>query len=236
MSTPTSSFSARLRGFAWHDPQAAAAGRYWSALVAGELGRDRYADHLAQHWFVYEVLEEAADAMRRDRLAGPFVDDALSRLPALRADLEFLLGSAWAERITPRRATGEYVARLREVCWRSPAWFVAHHYTRCLGDLQRGVLNAEAIAKAYGLTGGRGLSFHRYPAIRDPDRYESDYRERLDALALDPTALAGLVGEVGVAHRHTYALLADLGREPGDDRPPSAAAFARSRQVSPAQA
>jgi heme oxygenase len=230
MSTATSSFSTRLRTFDWLDHQAAAADRYGSALVAGELGRERYADHLAQHYLIYEVLEQAAAAMRTDPVAGPFVDDALSRLPALRADLTFLLGPGWARQITPRRATDEYRARIREVCWRTPAWFIAHHYTRCLGDLSRGLLIGEAVAKAYGLTGGEGTAFYRFDAIRDPHGYESAYRLRLDALPLDETARAGLVGEVAVAHRHTYAVLAELAREPGDNRPPSAAAFARSRR------
>ncbi|MEV1285595.1 biliverdin-producing heme oxygenase [Micromonospora sp. NPDC049679] len=231
MSTATASFSTRLRTFTWLDHQAAAADRYGSALVAGELGRDGYADHLAQHYLIYEVLEEAADAMRTDPVAGPFVDDALNRLPALRADLEFLRGPGWARQITPRRATDDYRARLREVCSRTPAWFLAHHYTRYLGDLSHGLLIGEAVTKAYGLTGGDGTAFYRFDAIRDPHGYESVYRERLDVLPLDETTRAGLVGEVGVAHRHTYAVLAELGREPGDDRPASAAAFARSRRL-----
>lgn len=218
MTIATVSFSARLRAFNWLDHKAEAAARYESTLIAGDVSLDGYARFLGQHYVVYEALEAAAETMRHDPVAGPFVDPALHRTAALAADLEFLLGADWARQVDPGPAARAYRARIEEVCRRTPAWFIAHHYTRCLGDLSRGLLVGDAIAKAYASADGAGTAFFRYDAIRDPQAYEDAYRRRLDELSLDDTALAGLVGEVGVAYRHTYALLAELGQQ----EPPAA--------------
>jgi heme oxygenase (biliverdin-producing, ferredoxin) len=206
-------FSARLRAASWQDHQAAESQRYVSALVAGELSRDRYADLVAQHYFIYQVLEEAAGAMRDDELAGGFVDQRLTRLPALEADLAFLLGPEWVSRITPSVATKRYVARMQEVCFTFAPAFIAHHYTRYLGDLSGGLFIGRQVAQTYGLSEEGGVAFYNFAEIDDPRGYKNAYRARLDALPLDVTAEAALVGEVAVAYRHNSAVLADLGQE-----------------------
>ncbi|WBB95972.1 MULTISPECIES: biliverdin-producing heme oxygenase [unclassified Solwaraspora] len=206
-------FSARLRAASWQDHQAAESQRYVSALVAGELPRQRYADLVAQHHFIYQVLEEAADAMREDPLAGDFVDDRLTRLPALEADLAYLLGPDWAGRVGPNLATRRYVARMQEVCFTFAPAFIAHHYTRYLGDLSGGLFIGRQVAQTYGLTEEGGVAFYHFAGIDDPRGYKNAYRARLDALPLDVTAEAALVGEVAVAYRHNSAVLAELGQE-----------------------
>ncbi|MFY1636326.1 heme oxygenase (biliverdin-producing) [Solwaraspora sp. WMMB335] len=206
-------FSARLRAASWQDHQAAESARYVSALVAGELPRDRYADLVAQHYFIYQVLEEAAAAMRDDELAAGFVDERLTRLPALQTDLAFLLGPDWAARITPGVATQRYVARMQEVCFTFAPAFIAHHYTRYLGDLSGGLFIGREVAKTYQLDETGGVAFYHFSGIEHPRDYKNAYRARLDALPLDVTAEAALVGEVAVAYRHNSAVLAELGRD-----------------------
>lgn len=211
-------FSARLRAASWQDHQAAESQRYVSALVAGELPRERYTDLVAQHYFIYQVLEEAAEAMRDDPVAGGFVDDRLTRLPALEADLAFLLGPDWASRISPNLATRRYVARMQEICFTFAPAFVAHHYTRYLGDLSGGLYIGRQVARAYDLTPAGGVAFYHFAGIDDARAYKDAYRARLDALPLDVTAEAALVGEVAVAYRHNTAVLAELGHD-GDPKP-----------------
>ncbi|WP_326551728.1 biliverdin-producing heme oxygenase [Micromonospora sp. NBC_01813] len=206
-------FSARLRAASWQDHQAAESQRYVSALVAGELPRDRYADLVAQHYFIYQVLEEAAEAMRDDELAGGFVDGRLTRLPALETDLACLLGPDWSTRIVANVATRRYVARLQEVCFTFAPAFIAHHYTRYLGDLSGGLFIGRQVAQTYGLTADAGVAFYHFADIDDARAYKNAYRARLDALPLDVTAEAALVGEVAVAYRHNSAVLADLGQQ-----------------------
>src|SRR5688500_4368987 len=105
---------------------------YFDALRSGRLDRAGYTALTAQLFFVYETLEEAAGEMRRDPVAGAFVAPELDRLPALVADLTYLIGRDWPAHVSASTATSEYRARLRDVAFTWPAGFVAHHYTRYL--------------------------------------------------------------------------------------------------------
>ena len=73
--------------------------------MRGEGTRDDYIALVAQHWFIYEALEAAADSIKDDPVASTFVSDKLTRLPALEADLAFLIGPDWRDTITPLPAT-----------------------------------------------------------------------------------------------------------------------------------
>src|SRR5262245_15451635 len=136
--------AARLREATRADHAAAQSTAYLDALLGGRLGRAGYAALTAQLYFVYETLEEAAARMRADPVAGGFILDELTRLPALAADLNHLLGPDWPARIEAAPATAEYRARLRDVAFTWPAGFVAHHYTRYLGDLSGGQIMGRA--------------------------------------------------------------------------------------------
>ncbi|PJI51496.1 hypothetical protein CTI14_59355, partial [Methylobacterium radiotolerans] len=57
------------------------------------------------------ALEGAGERMRQDPVASVFLSDKLTRLPALEADLAFLLGPEWRERIAPLPTTQRYVDR-----------------------------------------------------------------------------------------------------------------------------
>ncbi|MDG4830882.1 biliverdin-producing heme oxygenase [Solwaraspora sp. WMMD1047] len=210
---PAVAFSTRLREATWSDHRAAEAPPVLTALVGGELDRAGYARLAAQHYFIYRALEECAGPMRDDPVAGGFVDERLTRLPSLVADLEFLVGADWDGRISPGAATRAYVARIREVCDAGPVGFVAHHYTRYLGDLSGGLFIGRGITRAYGLTDGRGVAFYRFEAIGDPRAYKAAYRRRLDDLRLSEPQRAALIEEVVVAYRHNTAVLAELGSE-----------------------
>ncbi|MGK5520216.1 heme oxygenase (biliverdin-producing) [Micromonospora sp. URMC 107] len=210
MSPTRTPFSAELRAASAEAHQGAESQRYVRALVAGDLDRAGYAALVMQHHVIYEALEGAAEAMRHDPLAGPFVDDALTRLPALAADLEFLLGADWRRRIEPTPATVSYAGRLRAVGAGAPERFVAHHYTRYLGDLSGGLHIGRSLARHYGLTGDAGAAFHRFDRITDPKAYKDAYRARLDDLPLDEAGRAALRDEVLVAYRHNTEVLAAL--------------------------
>ena len=74
-------------------------------LMRGEGTREDYIALVVQHWYIYEALERAAERMRRDPVAAVFISDRLTRLPALEADLEFLIGPDWRDRIAPLPTT-----------------------------------------------------------------------------------------------------------------------------------
>ncbi|MEU6078336.1 biliverdin-producing heme oxygenase [Micromonospora sp. NPDC047074] len=212
MSPTSTPFSAELRAASAQAHQTAESQRYVSALVAGDLDRAGYTALVMQHHVIYEALEGAAEAMRHDPVAGPFVDDALTRLPALATDLEFLVGPDWRGRIEPTPATVAYAGRLGAVCATSPERFIAHHYTRYLGDLSGGLHIGRSVARHYGLTGDAGAAFYRFDRITSPKTYKDAYRARLDALPLDEEGRAALRAEVLVAYRHNTEVFADLAR------------------------
>ncbi|BCL15842.1 biliverdin-producing heme oxygenase [Micromonospora sagamiensis] len=203
-------FAAELRERTRPDHRTAQHLGYFDALLAGRLDRDGYAALPEQLSFVYRTLEEAADVMRADPVAGPFVTDAVHRLPSLTADLEFLHGPDWAARATPNPATLEYRARLREVAFTWPAGYVAHHYTRYLGDLSGGQVMLRAVRRSFGFTED-GVRFFLFPDV-EPGAYKENYRRLLDEVPWDPAERQRFLDEVSLAYRLNTAMLAELGR------------------------
>jgi heme oxygenase len=204
------SFSAALRAATWSDHQRAESSPFMDALMAGSLSRDAYADLLAQQWFAYRVLESAAEAMRADPVAGAFVHDELTRTPSLEADLTALLGDDWPRRVEPIDATAAYCDRLEAVCRTWPGGFVAHHYTRYLGDLSGGQFIGRVVRRTYGIDERSGAAFYHFPGIEDPKAFKDAYRDQLDAAPWDDDERARIIEEIRTAYRHNTEVLAQL--------------------------
>ncbi|MEJ3748006.1 biliverdin-producing heme oxygenase [Actinomycetes bacterium KLBMP 9797] len=203
-------FAEKVREATRPDHAAAQSTAYFDALLAGRLDRAGYAALTAQLFFVYEMLEDAAAEMRSDPVAGPFVVDELTRLPALVADLEFLLGADWPAQVSASAATSEYRARLREVAFTWPAGFVAHHYTRYLGDLSGGQIMRRTLVREYGFVDA-GTRFYQFADVQ-PVAVKRRYRQLLDAAPWDAVEQDRFLDEVSVAYRLNIAMLDDLGR------------------------
>ncbi|GIM95576.1 heme oxygenase (biliverdin-producing) [Paractinoplanes toevensis] len=202
--------SARLRQDTRSAHAAAQGSGFLDALVAGLLPWEAYADLTAQHWFVYEALELAARTMADDPVARPFVFPELVRLPSIEADLRFLHGPRWSYRIAALPATTTYCTRLRYAANSHPIGFIAHHYTRYLGDLSGGQYLGRGIARAYGLNGD-GHRFYMFDGI-NPEALKTYYRQLLDTLPWSPYEQDEFVTEVLEAYRLNTAVLEDLRR------------------------
>jgi heme oxygenase len=214
-------FSARLRAATTSDHAAAEQTGFLAELTQGRLTVAAHTALTAQHYLIYEALEQAAEAMRTDPVAGRFTDPRLTRLPALAADLEHLAGPAWRDLLTPNEATARYVARLREAAFTSPTGFVAHHYNRYLGDLSGGQYVAQALSRAYDLPlGGPGLLFYRFDELTDLTEVKDAYRANLDAAGWSQTEQDQLIDEVKLAYRLNVEVLDALGRDTADLRNP----------------
>jgi heme oxygenase len=183
---------------------------FTDALATGRLPWEAYADFAAQHWFLYESLELATHTMVDDPVARAFIFPELLRLPALEADLAFLHGPRWIDRIAALPATTTYCTRMRHAAYTGPIGFIAHHYTRYLGDLTAGDPMGRAVARAYGLSSD-GHRFFAFPEV-DPGALTAYYRVLLDALPWSRPEQDAFLTEVTDAHRLHLAVLGELGR------------------------
>lgn len=204
-------FADQLRKATWADHEAAESDGYVQALLAGKVSRAGYAEMVAQHYFAYVALEAAGRDLAADPVAGPFVLPELERLPALEHDLEILHGPGWKDAISPSRPTLTYVARINQIAdW--PGGFIAHHYTRYLGDLSGGQVIRKSAEKSYGLKGRDGIGFYVFPLIDDYRTFKFAYRDALNALVLDEVERKRVVGEVRLAYQLNTEVLAEIGK------------------------
>ncbi|MFD3356410.1 biliverdin-producing heme oxygenase [Streptomyces fradiae] len=183
-------------------------------LLGGRLGVDAFARYTEQLWFVYRALEEAADGLADDPVAGPFIRPELLRTAVLERDLAHLMGPGWRERVSPLPATAAYAARVEECARTWPAGYVAHHYTRYLGDLSGGQVIRDRAERQWGFARkGDGVRFYVFDAIDNPAAFKRDYRALLDAVNADDLERQRIVDECRRAFAFNTAVFRELGEE-----------------------
>jgi heme oxygenase len=203
-------FSQALRERTWSGHGESEGAGFMHDLMTGKGTREDYIALVAQHYFVYEALEAAAATFDADAGARPFISAQLTRLPALEVDLEFLLGADWKQQITPLPTTERYVARIREI--EADGWsggFVAHHYTRYLGDLSGGQAIGRLMKRHFGFE-TNGILFYLFDQIADPKAFKETYRDQLDAAGWDDAERERVIDEVLYAYRLNTELFEDL--------------------------
>ncbi|MFJ9730620.1 heme oxygenase (biliverdin-producing) [Streptomyces sp. NPDC101171] len=208
------SFSTVIRTASHRQHVAAETSSFMSDLLGGRLGVAAYARYTEQLWFVYEALECAAGRLAADPVAGPFVRSELLRLPALERDLAHLRGPRWRSRASALPATEAYADRVRECAERWPGGYVAHHYTRYLGDLSGGQIIRDRAEKTWGFTRkGDGVRFYVFEDIANPAAFKRSYREHLDAVDADELERQRIVAECKRAFALNTAVFEALGEE-----------------------
>jgi heme oxygenase (biliverdin-producing, ferredoxin) len=216
----TSGFSTTLRAGTRAAHESAERRPFADDLVHGRIDRAGYAAMLGQLYFVYDRLEQAADAMADDDQAAPFITPELHRRAALQSDLARLLGDDWPTRLVALPATAAYCARLDAVAFDWPGGFVAHHYTRYLGDLSGGQVIGQMAERTYGLT-DEGTRFYRFDGITDPKAFKGGYRRALDEAPWDADERRRIIDEATTAFELNSRLfdeLADANRRDRRDR------------------
>ena len=178
-------------------------------LMTGKGSRDDYIALVAQHYFIYEALEAAAAAMQDDAVAAAFISPSLTRLPALESDLEFLLGSDWRSAIAPLPTTVRYVERIDTVAATWAGGFVAHHYTRYLGDLSGGQIIRTLMQRQFGFE-TNGVGFYLFDEIAKPKEFKDTYRDQLDSVGWSDEERERVIDEVMIAYRFNTELFVDL--------------------------
>ncbi|WP_432747189.1 biliverdin-producing heme oxygenase [Streptomyces sp. JH002] len=205
-------FSAQIREASHEAHTEAENSSFMSDMLGGKLGVAAYRRYTEQLWFVYRSLEARSADLAADPVAGPFIRPELSRTAALEADLDHLHeGPGWRTVITPLPATETYAARVTEVAATWPAGYVAHHYTRYLGDLSGGQIIRGTAEKTWGFTRkGPGVHFYVFDAIGNPAAFKREYRQSLDDIAADGQERLRIVEECKRAFALNSAVFQDL--------------------------
>ncbi len=179
---------------------------FMSALLSGKVNAAGYACYLSMLREVYAALESVARDLADDPIASAVIDPDLDRLGAIEADLAFWAPSGVASVHSP--AVEAYVARIHA----SASWgglYVAHHYTRYLGDLSGGQAIGRILSRTFDLD-GQGVAFYDFAAIPKPKPYKDGYRARLDALSVSDVEAERILGEVRDVFGLNGALFAEL--------------------------
>ncbi|QOV38756.1 biliverdin-producing heme oxygenase [Streptomyces ferrugineus] len=208
------SFSTVIRTASHEEHTEAETSTFMSDMLGGRLGVDAYARYTEQLWFVYEALEAGAERLASDPVAGPFIRPELFRLAALERDLAHLRGPRWRAGLSALPATRAYADRVRECAADWPAGYVAHHYTRYLGDLSGGQIIRAKAEKTWGFARkGDGVRFYVFEDIPNPAAFKRGYRELLDAVRADDLEKQRVVAECKRAFALNTAVFRALGEE-----------------------
>ncbi|MFC8290766.1 heme oxygenase (biliverdin-producing) [Streptomyces sp. NPDC057242] len=211
MDTP---FSTLIRTASHEQHTEAETSSFMGDLLGGRLGVDAYARYTEQLWFVYRALEEGAEALRGDPVAGPFIQPELFRTAALEQDLAHLRGPGWQDGVSPLPATTAYAERVAECARDWPAGYVAHHYTRYLGDLSGGQIIRDRAERTWGFARkGDGVRFYVFEEISNPAAFKRAYRELLDGVNADDLEKQRIVDECKRAFAFNSAVFHQLGSE-----------------------
>ncbi|MGP3924160.1 biliverdin-producing heme oxygenase [Streptomyces sp. 8N616] len=214
-------FSTQIRTASHEAHTEAENSTFMSDLLGGRLGVEAYARYTEQLWFVYRALEDSAEHLAGDPVAGPFLLPELLRVESLERDLGHLHGGRadWSAGLRPLPATAAYASRITEVARDWPAGYVAHHYTRYLGDLSGGQIIRSTAEKSWGFERkGDGVRFYVFAGIGNPAAFKREYRALLDALPLDDLEKQRVVEEC----KRAFALNTAVFRELGERFPLSA--------------
>ncbi|MEV6741948.1 biliverdin-producing heme oxygenase [Streptomyces sp. NPDC051104] len=217
MNTPETAgtaFSALIRAASQDEHREANTSGFITGLLGGRLGVDAYTRYTEQLWFVYEALESAAARLGGDPVAAPFVRPELFRMTALERDLAHLRGPEWRAHLTALPATRTYANRVRECAEQWPGGYVAHHYTRYMGDLAGGQIIRDMAERTWGFTRkGDGVRFYVFDGIPNPAAFKRTYRALLDGIRVDDLEKQRVIAECRRAYTLNTAVFRALGEE-----------------------
>ncbi|MFD5739944.1 heme oxygenase (biliverdin-producing) [Streptomyces massasporeus] len=208
------SFSTLLRTASREQHEEARGSTFIGDLLGRKLGVEAFARYTEQLWFLYGALESGARQLAADPVAGPFVRPELFRLTALERDLEHLRGPGWRTAAGALPATLEYAERITECARSWPAGYIAHHYTRYMGDLSGGQIIRDTAEKTWGFSKkGDGVRFYVFEEIPNPAAFKRTYCALLDAVPGDELERQRIVAECKRAYGLNNAMFEALGEE-----------------------
>ena len=213
--SPAHDLSTLMRAGSRAEHKAAESSDFIERLLDGRASAAEYAAYLRRLAAVYDALESVGRAYAADPSVAAVVDPLLERSEALAADLDHWAGSRWREEPLESPAVDAYVTRIRESAAEWSGLYIAHHYTRYLGDLSGGQAIGRVVSRTYDLPKGVGVAFYEFEGVPKPKPYKDAYRARLDALPLGAVDKQRIVGEVKLAFRMNESIFAEF--PPGEE-------------------
>jgi len=203
----TTTLSEQLRSGSSVQHRRAESSGFMAALVEGRVNAAGYAAYLGRLLPVYEQLESVGSELAGDEHVRELFDPALFRATALAADLHH-----WGGTVIDSPAVVTYRDRIDQTL-DDPVRYLAHHYTRYLGDLSGGQVIGRVLQRIFTLGDGDGTAFYRFEHIEKVKPYKDDYRTRLDSLPLSEDERMRAVEEVQVAFTLNQSLFDELTAE-----------------------
>ncbi len=196
---------------------------------------ESYKNLLTSLYYVYSAMEsEVLDALKdSDTKEAQWIRalDAkeLRRLSGLEKDMEYFYGENWKEDIAPPSAgTVAYVGRIRELVAdmndesdeetskKSLLYlFVAHQYTRYLGDLFGGQMMGNMASRSMDLPqDGSGTAFYTFDNVPSTKDFITDWYTTLNDLGISPKQQQEIVDEANLVFDLNIGILEELEGSP----------------------
>ncbi|NJP11481.1 MAG: heme oxygenase (biliverdin-producing) [Leptolyngbyaceae cyanobacterium RU_5_1] len=170
-----------------------------ACFLKGTVEKTSYRKLVSNLYFVYSAMEEEMERQREHPIISQIYFPELNRKAALEKDLHYYYGVNWREQIAPSLSAEEYVTRIREVSNTSPELFVAHSYTRYLGDLSGGQILKGIAQRGMNLSDGEGTNFYEFKTISDEKAFKNTYRQAMNDLPVDEATANRIVDEANDA-------------------------------------
>ena len=208
-------FASALRTATSADHSSAEGGEFLGALFSGTFTVDDYFRLVSAHHAIYVTLESVSDGFHHDPVVGPFVDRTLYRRERLAADVARVASLVRRPSDAPGPAVREYCDRIA-AAREHPARFLAHHYTRYLGDLSGGLMIHRRLVHEFPELVGAD-TFYEFGDLGDLSAFKAAYRTRLDATPFDETEQLIVIDEVRTAYRHNVNVFVESHRTRSSD-------------------
>lgn len=206
--TTETPLSARLRETTAEAHDRAENATFMRDLLEGRLDAAAWQQMLGQLKPVYAALEEVGERMRAEHPEVPMFHPGLNRGAAIEHDLaalEEITGESTAE---PGPEAEAYAERIRSTDG-DVHRYLAHHYTRYLGDLSGGQAMRVLFQRHYDLPED-ALTFFAFDEIEGPVPFKRAYRAGIDALPSTEEQAQALMAEARESFDANRAMFAAL--------------------------
>lgn len=186
---------------------------FMKCFMKGIVEREPLRKLFADLYFVYSLLETELQRHVDHPVISKIYYPELNRADSLARDLAFYYGENWQQQLTLSPAGAAYCDRIQALSETNPVLLVAHAYTRYMGDLSGGQSLRNVVRSALSLSGSQGTEFYEFPPIATPEArrdFKERYRQALDSLPIDETAIAQIVTEANQAFALNRDLLYEL--------------------------